>query len=378
MKKVLAWMLCLMLTLGMASAASAEFAPVNKDDLKVGFVFIGDVSDKGYTYAHYQGLLDMQKNLGLRDDQIIIKTNVTEDSACETALLELVEAGCQIIFGNSYGYMNYMAEMAEEYPEVIFSHCSGYMGNDTNFNNYFGAIYQARYLSGIAAGLKTQTNKIGFVAAMQTPEVIGGFDAFALGVQSVNPDAVVYVKYTNTWYDATLERQTADALLDMGCDVIAQHCDTANPQIAAQERGVWGCGYNADMTVDAPKGHLTAPVWHWGAVYTKEAQAVVDGTWKPEKIFLTMADGLVDISPLSENCAEGTVEAIEAARAKIVSGEFDVFEGPLFDNAGNQILDENSCFVSDIEGTSAKAGEKITPAFIAGELTFVVKGVEIQ
>ncbi len=114
MKKVLAWVLCLMLTLGMVSVASAEFAPVNKDDLKVGFVFIGDVSDKGYTYAHYQGLLDMQQNLGLSDDQILIKTNVSEDSACETALRELVEAGCQIIFGNSYGYMNYMAELADE------------------------------------------------------------------------------------------------------------------------------------------------------------------------------------------------------------------------------------------------------------------------
>ena len=356
MKKVLAWVLCLMLTLGMVGAASAEFAPVAKEDVKVGFIFIGDVSDKGYTYAHYQGLLAMQEALGLTDDQIIIKTNVPEDSACDAAMLELIEAGCQIIFGNSYGYMS----------------------NDVNFNNYFGAIYQARYLSGIAAGMKTQTNKIGYVAAMQTPEVIGGFDAFALGVQSVNPDAVVYVKYTNSWYDATLERQTADALLDMGCDVIAQHCDTANPQIAAQERGVWGCGYNADMTVDAPEAHLTAPVWNWGAVYTMEVQEVIDGTWKPEKIFLTMADGLVDISPLSKNCAEGTAEAIEAAREKIVSGEFDVFEGPLYDNEGNQILDENSCFVADIEGTSAKAGEPITPAFIAGELMFVVKGVEIQ
>ena len=196
--------------------------------------------------------------------------------------------------------------------------------------------------------------------------------------RAVNPDAVVYVKYTNSWYDATLERQTADALLDMGCDVIAQHCDTANPQIAAQERGVWGCGYNADMTVDAPEAHLTAPVWNWGAVYTMAVQEVIDGTWKPENIFLTMADGLVDISPLSKNCAEGTAEAIEAAREKIVSGEFDVFEGPLYDNEGNQILDENSCFVADIEGTSAKAGEPITPAFIAGELMFVVKGVEIQ
>lgn len=378
MKKLVALVLCLMLALGCMSFASAEFAPVSKDELKVGFVFIGDVSDKGYTYAHGQGVEAMKAALGLSDEQVIIKTNVPEDGACENAIRELIEQGCQIIYGNSYGYMNYMEELAEEYPEVIFSHCSGYKSNDVNFNNYFGAIYQARYLSGIAAGLKTKSNKIGFVAAMQTPEVIGGFDAFALGVQSVNPDAVVYVKYTNSWYDPTLERQTADALLDMGCDVIAQHCDTANPQIAAQERGVWGCGYNADMSVDAPAAHLTAPVWNWGAVYTKETQAVIDGTWAPENIFLDMSDGLVDLSPLSENCAEGTAEAIEAARAKILSGEFDVFNQELWDNQGNQITDANGCFVADIAGTSAKAGEPITRAFVAGELTFVVKGVEVQ
>ena len=378
MKKLVALVLCLMLALGCMSFASAEFAPVSKDELKVGFVFIGDVSDKGYTYAHGQGVEAMKAALGLSDEHVIIKTNVPEDGACENAIRELIEQGCQIIYGNSYGYMNYMEELAEEYPEVIFSHCSGYKSNDVNFNNYFGAIYQARYLSGIAAGMKTKSNKIGFVAAMQTPEVIGGFDAFALGVQSVNPDAVVYVKYTNSWYDPTLERQTADALLDMGCDVIAQHCDTANPQIAAQERGVWGCGYNADMSVDAPAAHLTAPVWNWGAVYTKETQAVIDGTWVPENIFLDMSDGLVDLSPLSENCAEGTAEAIEAARAKILSGEFDVFNQELWDNQGNQLTDANGCFVADIAGTSAKAGEPITRAFVAGELTFVVKGVEVQ
>ena len=378
MKKLVALVLCLMLALGCMSFASAEFAPVSKDELKGGFVFIGDGSDKGYTYAHGQGVEAMKAALGLSDEQVIIKTNVPEDGACENAIRELIEQGCQIIYGNSYGYMNYMEELAEEYPEVIFSHCSGYKSNDVNFNNYFGAIYQARYLSGIAAGMKTKSNKIGFVAAMQTPEVIGGFDAFALGVQSVNPDAVVYVKYTNSWYDPTLERQTADALLDMGCDVIAQHCDTANPQIAAQERGVWGCGYNADMSVDAPAAHLTAPVWNWGAVYTKETQAVIDGTWVPENIFLDMSDGLVDLSPLSENCAEGTAEAIEAARAKILSGEFDVFNQELWDNQGNQLTDANGCFVADIAGTSAKAGEPITRAFVAGELTFVVKGVEVQ
>ncbi len=361
-KKILAAVLSLLLVMSMAAPALA-FDPVAKESLKVGFIYIGDVVDKGYTYAHHQGTLAMKEALGLTDEQIIVKTNVSEDSACETAVRELVDAGCQIIFGNSFGYMDFFEELAIEYPNVIFSHASGYKSNDTNFNNYFGAIYQARYLTGIAAGLKTKSNKIGFVGAFPFAEVIGGANAFTLGVQSVNPDAVVYIKYMNTWYDPTLERQTAESLLDLGCDVIAQHCDTAMPQIAAQERGVWGVGYNADMSTDAPDAVLTAPIWNWGAVIIHEVQQVVDGTWTPENIFMDMADGLVDISPLTKNVAEGTVEAIEAARAKIMSREFDVFHGPIYDNEGT---------------LRVKEGEQLDRAYIAGSIDWLVKGIEVK
>lgn len=335
MRKILVAVLALVLTLSMGSVAFADFAPVNKEDLKVGVVYIGDVSDKGYTYAHHQGILAMQEALGLTDDQIIIKRNVTEDAACETALRELVEQGCQVIFGCSFGYMDYMAELAEEYPEVIFSHCSGYKSNETNFNNYFGRIYEARYLAGIAAGLKTETNHLGYVAAMSLPEVNYSMDAYFMGAKSVNPDVTMTVKYTNTWYDPTLERQAADALLDLGCDVIAQHQDTAMPVIAAEEKGVWACGYNADMTEDAPKAHLVAPIWNWGVYYTEAVQQVIDGTWKPENVLLGMQEGLCALSPISENCAEGTKEKIAEVEEQILSGEFGVFEGPITDNEGN-------------------------------------------
>lgn len=335
MRKILVAVLVLVLTLSMGSVAFADFAPVNKEDLKVGVVYIGDVSDKGYTYAHHQGILAMQEALGLTDDQIIIKRNVTEDAACETALRELVEQGCQVIFGCSFGYMDYMAELAEEYPEVIFSHCSGYKSNETNFNNYFGRIYEARYLAGIAAGLKTETNHLGYVAAMSLPEVNYSMDAYFMGAKSVNPDVTMTVKYTNTWYDPTLERQAADALLDLGCDVIAQHQDTAMPVIAAEEKGVWACGYNADMTEDAPKAHLVAPIWNWGVYYTEAVQQVIDGTWKPENVLLGMKEGLCALSPISENCAEGTEEKIAEVEEQILSGEFGVFEGPITDNEGN-------------------------------------------
>ncbi len=350
-----------------APAAAGLFAPVAKEEVKVGVIHIGDPADgAGYTFAHDQGIVAMQQSLGLGDDQIIRKNNVndTDAVAIRTAIEECIEEGANIIFGTSWGYMDTMEELSSEYPDIIFSHCSGYKSNGTNFNNYFGRIYQARYLSGIAAGLKTQSDKIGFVAAMgsDNSEVTGGINAFALGVESVNPDAKIYIKVTNSWFDPTLEQQAAEALLDAGCDVIAQHADTTAPQLAAEKRGVWGVGYNSDMTKDAPKAHLTAPVWNWGAYYTSAVQSVIDGTWDGSNYFGGMEEGLVDISPLSENVADGTAEAIDAAKQKILGG-FKVFEGDIVDNAGNQIN---------------KAGEFISDADITGKMNWYYKNVVVE
>jgi basic membrane protein A len=351
---------------GTADGSSVK-QPVAKEDIKVGVIHIGDPADgAGYTFAHDQGIVAMQTELGLSDSQIIRKNNVNDaDSvAIRTALEECIEEGCNIIFGTSWGYMDTMAEVADENPEVIFSHCSGYKNNGKNFNNYFGRIYQARYLAGIAAGLKTQSDKIGFVAAMgvDNSEVTGGINAFAMGAESVNPDAKVYVKVTNTWLDPTLEQQAAEALLDMGCDVIGQHADTTAPQLAAEARGLWGCGYNSDMTKDAPKAHLTAPVWNWGAYYTSAVKAVIEGTWTCENYYGGMTEGLVDVSPLSANVADGTAEAIDAAKQQILDG-FNVFEGELYDNAGNQV-----CAV----------GEKISDADITGAMNWYYKNVVVE
>jgi basic membrane protein A len=348
-------------------AENTARAAIAKEDLKVGVIHIGDPADgAGYTFAHDQGIVAMQANLGLTDAQIIRKNNVNDADAVAitTAIEECIEEGCNIIFGTSWGYMDTMEQLAAEYTDVIFSHGSGYKNNGTNMNNYFGRIYQARYLSGIAAGLRSESNMIGYVAAMgiDNSEVTGGINAFAMGVESVNPDAKVYVKVTNTWFDPTLEGQAAEALLDMGCDVIGQHADTTAPQMAAQNRGVWGVGYNSDMTKDAPQGHLTAPIWNWGVYYTKAAQAMIDGTWTNENYFGGMDDGLVDISPLSANCAEGTQEAIDAARQQILDG-YKIFEGELFDNQGNQVCAE---------------GEFISDADITGAMNWYYKTVEVK
>ena len=330
---------------GTSEPASAT-GGIPKDEIKVGVIHLSDPAEgSGYTYTHDQGIIGMQQNLGLRDDQIVRKISVddTDAAAVETAITECVEEGCNIIFATSWGYMDTCEALAEEFPEVIFSHGTGYKSNGTNFNNYFGRIYQARYLSGIIAGLKTESNKIGYVAAMgqENGEVTSGCNAFAMGVASVNPDAQVYVSVTNSWFDPEGEKQAAERLIAEGCDVIGQHCDTPNPQTAAEEHGVWGVGYNSDMTKDAPGATLTSVMWDWSVYYTKAVQNVIDGTWVPgEKVdnyFGDMADGLVTLGEFNTDLVtDEMIAAVEEVKAKIVAGEWDVFDGvtEIMDNEG--------------------------------------------
>lgn len=351
-----------------AAAPAGTFAPVAKDKLKIGVIHITDPAEgSGYTFTHDQGVVGMQKALGLADNQIIRKNNVNDQdtTAIETAMRECIEEGANIIFATSWGYMDSCEALAAEYPEVRFSHGSGYKGNGVNFNNYFGRIYQSRYLTGIAAGLKTKTGKVGYVGAQdnQNSEVTGGCDAFAMGVYSVNPEAKVYIKVTGSWFDPEGEKQAAEALIAEGCDVIGQHCDTPNPQLAAEEKGVWGVGYNSDMSKDAPKAVLTSTVWDWSVYYTKAVQSVIEGTYDGKNYFGGMDDGLVTLSPLSALCEPGTQEAVDAAKAKMVSGEWDVFTGPIEDNAGNVIC---------------KEGEKLDDATITGGINWYFKNVIVK
>ena len=339
-------------------------AGIAKEDIKVGVLYISDPDEgSGYSYTHDLGIVGMQENLGLSDDQI--ERKIVDDSdakATEEAIEVCISDGCNIIFTTSWGYMEVTAEMAEKYPDIYFSHGTGYMSNGKNFNNYFGRIYQVRYLSGIVAGMNTKSNKIGYVAAQDSSnsEVTGGIDAFAIGVASVNPDAKIYVAVTNSWYDPDKEKAASEQLLDMGCDVMAQHCDTSYPQTLAQERGDYGIGYNSDMSKDAPKAVLTSTVWNWGAYYTKAVQDLIDGTWTGENYFGGLEEGLVDISPLSDLCVDGTQEKIDEARAKIESGDWDVFDGVIECNDGTTV------------GTE---GEHMSDADITGNIHWYFKNI---
>ena len=347
--------------------SSSSSSGISKDKIKVGVIHLSDPAEgSGYTYTHDLGIQGMQQNLGLSDSQIIRKNDVSDsdEEATEKAIQECVDEGCNIIFTTSWGYMKATAKMAEKYPDVYFSHGTGYMSNGKNFNNYFGRIYQARYLSGIVAGMNTKTNKIGYVAAMgsDNSEVTGGIDAFALGIYSVNPDAKVYVKVTNSWYDPEGEKAAAQKLLDMDCDVIAQHCDTVDPQVLAQKKGVYSIGYNSDMSKEAPKACLCSVIWNWSAYYTAAVQSVIDGTWDGSNYYGGMNENLVGITPVADFAAKGTQEKVDEAKKQILSGENGVFDGVIETNTGDTV------------GTE---GKTLDDATITGKINWYFKTVTV-
>lgn len=350
-----------------SNEATGNGKGIPKEEIKVGVLHISDPAEgSGYSYTHDIGIQGMQENLGLRDDQVVRKLNVDDNDsdAIKQALQECIDEGCNIIFTTSWGYMQPTADMAEKYPDVYFSHGTGYMSNGKNFNNYFGRIYQARYISGIVAGLNTKSDKIGYVAAQDSSnsEVTGGIDAFAMGVYSVNPNAVVYVKVTNSWFDPDAEKAATEKLLDMGCDVMSQHCDTPYPQTLAQAKGVYGIGYNSDMSKETPDSCLCSVIWNWSAYYTSAVQSVIDGTWDGSNYYGGMKEGLVEVTQLADFCVEGTQEKVDEATEQILSGSFNVFDGVIETNDGSKV---------------GEAGKTLDDATITGKINWYFKNVVV-
>ncbi len=337
MKKFLAVLFSVVLLLGVAltGVGCKSTTPSASDaagkTVKVGYIYVGSASDGGYSYAQDQGRLYVEKQLGVKTEMI---ENVPEGADCKTAMENLIKDGCNIIFATSYGYMDYVDELAKQYPDVVFEHCSGSKLNDTNFGNYFGREYQARYLAGIAAGKATKSNKIGYVAAMQIPECIRGINAFTLGVRSVNSSATVNVVWTNTWYDPQVEKQAAESLLAQGCDVMAQHQDTTEPVAAAEAAGAFSTGYNSSMKAKAPNGYLTSPIWNWGPYMAEVVKSVQDGTFKPKAYWGGLETGTIMLDEYGPSVTDETKALIDAASAKIKDKSWDVFYGPVKDQSG--------------------------------------------
>jgi basic membrane protein A len=233
-----------------------------------------------------------------------------------------------------------MVKISKSFPNTTFMHCSGYKNTD-NLGAYFGRMYEPRFLSGLVAGAMTESNIIGYVAAYPIPEVIRGINAFAMGVQYVNPNAKVHVVWSNTWFDPSREKEAAVSLLDIGADVIAQHQDSPAPQQAAQEKGVYSIGNNSDMSAFAPKAFLAAPVWNWGAYYESVIQSVKDDTWTNDFYWGGIKENAVDIV-LSDLTPNGVVKLVKALREDIINGVVHPFDGPVYDQEGTLKYEEGT------------------------------------
>ena len=467
-------------------APAATTAAPEPVQLKAAFIYVGPVGDGGWTWAHDQGRQFAAEQTGVETAFVEMVPEGTADFGI--FVRDFIGQGYNVIFGTSFGYMDDMLALADEYPDVVFEHISGYKANDTNFGNTFGRMYEPRYLSGMVAGsmasskinynpvemggdllpdtisradwaapgveLRYTPGKmdggqgvqdnwagkivgsgwpvgetvylipcagsydtfdyskcryddaspgelvvdddgniatyfwnvveqlsfwgplgraegdctlastygpdgrastgdeieavicddpappplIGYVAAFPIPEVIRGINAFTLGVREVNPNAVVEVNWTSTWFDPVVEGDAAQALLDKGADVIAMHQDSTAAGQAAEAAGARWVSYNSDMSAFAPEAYLTAPVWNWGPRYVEIIEAVRAGTYTPGYYWGSMADGVVDLAPIAADVDSRVTDRVMAAKEAIIAGDLHPFTGPIHDQAGNLIL----------------------------------------
>ena len=313
------------------ASLKAQISEVKPSEIKVGFIYVSPIGDAGWSFAHDQGRLAVEDMAGVSTSYV---EAVSEGPDSERVILNMARKGYKVIFATSFGYMDSMLKVAKQFPDVVFEHCSGFK-LAPNMGNYFGRMYQARYLSGMVAGAMTQSNILGYVAAFPIPEVIRGINAFTLGAQEVNPKVQVRVVWTKTWYDPATEKEAAKSLLDVGADVIAQHQDSPGPQEAAQDKGVYSIGYNTDMSKFAPKAQLTAPVWNWAPFYTQTVEQVRDGTWKSASVWWGMKEGMVDLAPFGAMVPDDVRARVNAKKAAIIDGSAPLFAGPVKDQGGN-------------------------------------------
>lgn len=335
----------LIIILGMLSMHGNEKdTEVTKERTRVGFIYNGTIDDKGWGQSHYEGISKSADELNL---EITYKENVPFDDTCMSIMQEMIDGGCEIIICNSFDYGDYIIQVAKENPEIKFFHATG-VQIDKNVSTYFGRIYQMRYLSGVIAGMQTESNSIGYVAAYPISEVNRGINAFTLGVQSVNPNAVVNVVYSESWTDYNANADAAKLLCDeYDVDILTMHCDTVAPLDIAEEQGIWSIGYNMDNSSDYPNSFLTAAVWNWEAFYTPQLLKCLQGKFKSEQYWEGVETGIISLSPLTTNVKDGIQDVLKEKEQKLYNGTFDVFYGPIVDMEGNIRINEGENMPDD-------------------------------
>lgn len=368
MKKTIVAILIVLLAMTAVFANGAEEKQAENKATKIGFVVINDESDQGYTWNFMNGMENAIKKLEAEgyNIELLVKRNTSESDIAKDNNEELAAEGCEIIFNNSYGFEPYMLKAAADNPDVKFvgmTNCGSQQDNNPNTYNAFAAIYEGRYLAGIAAGMKLQQMidegqikaeeaVIGYVGAFPFAEVISGMSGYYLGVKSVCPSATMKVYFVGTWGDATLEEAAANALIDAKCVMISQHSDTTSPALAAQKAGVFHTGYNTDMTHVAPNASLLSCRIDWTRYFYTFIKNHIDGVENASDWTGTVADGDVVITELNTAiAAPGTQEALDKAEAAFKAGTLHVFDISKFTVNGGETL--NHAFAVDTDGDFA-------------------------
>ena len=334
MKKLFALVLALALCLT-AFAATAEV-----EGVKLGVILLHD-EDSTYDLNFINGVNEAVAALGLTEDQVIMKRNIPESNECYEAALDLVDEGCNIIFANSFGHETYVLQAAKECPDVQFCHATGTMAHTEgveNYHNAFAAIYEGRYLAGIAAGMKLNEIKaadklkgevpmMGYVGAFTYAEVISGYTSFYLGAKSVCPDVIMKVQFTGSWYDEMEEKTAAVALIDAGCDLISQHADSMGAPTACENAGIPNVSYNGSTVDSCPNTFIVSSRINWAPYFVYIVEQTAAGEAIATDWTGTIATGSVVLTDVNvAAAAPGTVEAIAEAMTALQNGEIKVFD----------------------------------------------------
>ena len=391
MKKFLAMLLALVMALSLVACGEKKDDTQGDGDgdataakVKVGFITLHD-ENSTYDLNFINAAKKAIEDLGLTEDDYILKTNVPEGQECYETAMDMVDNGCNIIFADSFGHEPYMIDAAKENPDVQFCHSTGTRAHTeglANYHNAFASIYEGRYLAGIAAGMKlnemieagkftAEEAKMGYVGAFTYAEVVSGYTSFYLGAKSVCPTVTMEVTFTGSWYDETLEKTGAELLIDRGCKLISQHADSFGAPTACQNAGVPNVSYNGSTKNVGADTYIISSRIDWAPYYEYAIKAVMNGTAIDADWTGTLATGSVVLEELNTDvAAAGTAEAIEAAKAKLESGELHVFDVSTFTTKADDTMntfkvdflkvDENghiTSYLADVDTDEAYTGD---------------------
>lgn len=346
-----------------AAGAAAAVLPLSgnafaQEKIKIGFVFLGPIGDYGWTWAHNKGREAVNAALGDKVETIYVE-NVAEDASAIPVLRDLAQQGCKLIFGTTYGYMDQMVQVAAEFPDVKFEHCTGFKRAD-NLATYNSKFHEGRAVLGTIAGKMSKSGTMGYLGSYKVPEVVLGVNSFMLSAQKQNPDAKLKLVFIDSWFDPPKEAAATETLLNLGCDIVTTHTDSPAALQILEQKGLFGFGQGADMSSFAPNAHLTAIEDIWGPYYVERVQAILDGKWASTDTWDGFKEGTVVISPYNKAIPADVVALADGVQAGYKAGTYNIFTGPIYDQDGN---------------LKVKDGEVISDADLA-VMDWFVKGVE--